>query len=375
MKKSFLFILFVLSFNINAQINVVKNGGSISKNEQQAFELFKSYMQIGDDRKEGQKFWNTDKNFASYDFLFSEGFWNPNLYAYIYQANILSVTDTGAGSKIIRVLMSPSDKADNIYAIVNYVFKDNKLSNYTDFYTEKWTKRIVGNIEYHFPSDYSFNSANAKQANIFVNKLQDIFKLDNHNKLHYYIAKNCKEVRTIQGFDYVLGEGQSDNCAFFDSQNKIIYTTTFSGENHKHELIHLINIKYPNAHFWLTSGFSVYNNSDNAHIGKSLAWHCQKISDFIKEHPDFNFLDEEKEIKLEKTSVDYFVGTALIHLFLNKYTIEDLGMIMEKSSEKGFFEKNYYLFGATSVTDLNSKIKDTIKELSNPKAKLMLDLN
>lgn len=50
-------------------------------------------------------------------------------------------------------------------------------------------------------------------------------------------------------------------------------------------------------------------------------------------------------------------------------------MIMEKSSEKGFFEKNYYLFGATSLADLNSKIKETIKELSNPKTKLMLDLN
>ncbi|MCT4287797.1 hypothetical protein CMU01_12000 [Elizabethkingia anophelis] len=74
MKKSFLFILFVLSFNINAQINVVKNGGSISKNEQQAFDLFKSYMQIVDDRKEGQKFWNTDKNFTSYDFCFQKDF-------------------------------------------------------------------------------------------------------------------------------------------------------------------------------------------------------------------------------------------------------------------------------------------------------------
>lgn len=211
MRKSFLFILFVLSLNINAQINVVKNGGNISKNEQQAFDLFKSYMQIVDDRKEGQKFWNIDKKFASYDFLFSEGFWNPNLYAYISQANILSITDTGARSKLIRVLMSPSDKTDNLYAIVNYVFKDNKLSNYTDFYTEKWTKRTVGNIEYHFPSDYSFNLAKAKQANVFVNKLQKIFKLDNHNKLHYYIAKNCKEVRTVQGFDYVLGEGQSYN--------------------------------------------------------------------------------------------------------------------------------------------------------------------
>ena len=101
-------------------------------------------------------------------FLFSEGFWNPNLYAYISQANILSITDTGAGSKLIRVLMSPSDKTDNIYAIVNYVFKDNKLSNYTDFYTEKWTEKNSRNIEYHFPSDYSFNSASARQANVFV---------------------------------------------------------------------------------------------------------------------------------------------------------------------------------------------------------------
>lgn len=38
---------------------------------------------------------------------------------------------------------------------------------------------------------------------------------------------------------------------------------------------------------------------------------------FYKEHPDFNFLDEEKEIKLEGTSVDYFVGAALIHQFYN----------------------------------------------------------
>ncbi|MDQ8747029.1 hypothetical protein [Elizabethkingia miricola] len=373
--KNFVLILFGFTFSANAQIHVVKNNGNVSKNEGKVFEVFKSYMEAVDDRNGGRKFWNTDKKFASYDFLFSEGFWNPNLYAYISQANILSITDTGAGSKLIRVLMSPSDKTDNIYAIVNYVFKDNKLSNYTDFYTEKWTKRTVGNIEYHFPSDYSFNSASARQANVFVNKLQEIFKLDNHNKLHYYIAKNCKEVRTVQGYDYVLGEGQSYNCAFFDSQNKIIYTTAFSAENHKHELIHLINIKYPNAHYWLTSGFSVYNNSDNAHIGKSLAWHCQNISDFIKVHPDFNFLEEEREIKLEGTSVDYFVGAALIHLFLKKYTTEDLGMIMEKSSEKDFFEKNYYLFGAASLTDLNNRIKETVKELSNPKTKLMLELN
>ncbi|OPB91583.1 hypothetical protein [Elizabethkingia occulta] len=375
MRNSFLVILFALSFNINAQINVIKNGGSISKNEQQALDLFKSYMQIVNDRNKGQKFWNTDKKFESYDFLFSEGFWNPNLYAYISQANVLSVSDIGEESKLIKVLMSPSDKTENIYAIVNYVFKNNKLSNYTDFYTEKWMKRTVGNIEYYFPSDYSFNLAKAKQANVFINKLENIFKFNNHNKLHYYIAKNCKEVRTVQGFDYVLGEGQSNHCAFFDSQNKIIYTTAFSGENHKHELIHLINTKYPNAHYWLTSGFSVYSNSDNVHIGKPLTWHCQKISDFIKEHPDFNFLDEEKEIKLEGTSVDYFVGAALIHQFLQQHTTKDLDMIMERSSDKGFFERNYYLFGASSSTDLNNKIKVTIKELSNPNTKLMLDLN
>ncbi|PSD43812.1 hypothetical protein C7E23_13720 [Elizabethkingia anophelis] len=147
-----------------------------------------------------------------------------------------------------------------------------------------------------------------------------------------------------------MGEGQSDNCAFFRfTKQDNIYNNIFQAKNHKHELIHLINIKYPNAHFWLTSGFSVYNNSDNAHIGKSLAWHCQKISDFIKEHLDFNFLDEEKEIKLEKTSVDYFVGTALIHLFLNKYTIEDLGMIMEKSSEKRFFLKKTIIYSELRV--------------------------
>ena len=52
-----------------------------------------------------------------------------NLYAYISQANVLSVSDIGEESKLIKVLMSPSDKTENIYAIVNYVFKNNKLSN------------------------------------------------------------------------------------------------------------------------------------------------------------------------------------------------------------------------------------------------------
>ena len=80
------------------------------------------------------------------------------------------------------------------------------------------------------------------------------------------------------------------------------------------KLIHLINIKYPNAHYWLMSGFSVYSKSDNAYW-KVISMALPKDFRFYKKHPDFNFLDEEKEIKLEGTSVDYFVGAALIHLF------------------------------------------------------------
>lgn len=370
--------ILILAFGIISQfsfgqINVVSNIGKMSEDQQKAFNVFKSYMGDCLDRDLAKKYW-VKTNQKSYDNIFTEGFWNPSLYEVITDAKVLSIENLAKQKQLLKVEFGPNAEIVPKYAIVNYIYKAGKLDNYTNYYTKGWRSSKLGMITYKYPKSYSFNKEKAEEAIKFVDKLQRLFKLDKVENITYFIAKDCKEVRKVQGFDFVLGEGQ-EQCAFFDGVNNFVYTNQYAGENHQHELIHIVNKKYPKANYLFLSGLAVYNRGENVHQGHSLAYHSQKIVDALKGKTSYDLFYNDEAIKIEGTSVDYFIGAALIQMYLKNHSLESFYSVLEESNSEDYFRKNYQLFGANSFEDLNVKVLKTIAEFINPETKLLLDLN
>lgn len=99
---------------------------------------------------------------------------------------------------------------------------------------------------------------------------------------------------------------------FFDSFNNIVYTTEDAGEFHRHELIHLLNSVYPNAHPILLSGLSVYTNSSNSHLGEPLLYHFKKLEKRIKLNSTLNLADWDNIHHEDLESEPYYIIGALL---------------------------------------------------------------
>jgi hypothetical protein len=226
------------------------------------------------------------------------------------------------------------DENLNIISVVKYIIQkeDSKLflKNYLNYSTQNWVKQKIGFIEYYYPENYNFNLKKAKSANKTIGNLNKLFDLNNET-IKYYIPEDCDNQSLIIGLDYLPTKGLMKQCGYFDTKNNIVLATSFSGEDYKHELIHLINKKYPNAYYLLLTGLSVYHSSNNANLGKSSKEVLKIFNNFLKENEvELSFTSNFPKINNE-IGTEYVIGNILIDtilekgdLYLLKYTLENI---------------------------------------------------
>lgn len=370
MKKSvFTLILFcTFCFAQKTTTNIGLDTLSVERNE--IIHLWKSYLQSKPYQLNDNPNWlEVDKKkYKSYDLLRSEGFVQPSIYHFQLDNKILSITKKGE-DYIIKSAFINKENLD-IFAIVNVVAtKQNGkfvLTNYQKILTQNWKTKTVGVITYHYFPEYYFNEEKALKANDFLNKIVSTFGLKNE-KINYFICKDCDDIFRIKGFDYVFTMGNHTECGFFDSYNNIIYATQLAGENHQHELTHIINKYFPKANDLLLIGLSAYFGEENSHNGKPILYHIKRVNDYLKAHPEVDLNKPNDFWKLDnETNPQYVIGALLCNLAIEKGNIKLLKAFLNnsKSNEEllNFIEIELNIKSKTLNTYLRNKIASISKK-------------
>ncbi len=327
------FLILLVSINKIIAQNVSVNIGldTIDVDRKTVVKLWSDYLHSKPDSLYNNPYWdaNDKLKFKSYDLLKSEGYISPSLYYFNLDNNILSIKKTTNGFIIKSLFISR--KSGNIFAITNILaIKKNdrfSLTNYQSVYTNDWNIYQVGYIKYHCFPGYSFDILKANIANRFLNKLSYKFgfMLDTIN---YFICQDCDEVQRVKGYDYVLGMGNGEECAFYDRFNKIVYATSLAGENHQHELVHTINTYFPKSHELLLAGIAAYWGGENAHNGKPLIYHIKRVNDYLKLHPEIDLNKPTDFWQMdEETNPQYVIGALLCDKALRDGGLEKLKRI------------------------------------------------
>lgn len=334
MNKILVFSLTLLYINLFfGQVKFQKSPYESMYNSDQIkiHKLWKEYLESINNKSSGDcSLWeNSNNTFGNNcNLLISQGFFNPSLFNLGFTNQILSILRVDESTYNIFSIFYNNNNTFEPFAITNVLAKRQKanflLKDYLSFSTKEWKIRKVGRIIYHFPKDYNFNISNAKKANVTLNNIDNLFDIGSGNYIHYFIASNCNDVTSIVGFEYIPTQNSLlKNCAFYDEINSIIYTTRENGENHKHELIHRINIKYPNAHYLLTTGLSIYSSQRNVHIGFDFGELFKRFVNFYSNNNESPSLFKQSNIG-DNIVTEYLVGAILIDAILETGNIEGL---------------------------------------------------
>lgn len=367
-------LLFLVSSTSFSQIDTQLAPGFDLHNKEfmEVFNVWKAYLLSNPNQASDSPYWNPkDKeNYKSYDLLKSHGFLNPGLYAFQTDNVVLYIKRIEDNYIIFSQFYWLDEGKMNPLAVTKVVAKKDKtgeykLHNWLSTQTKNWKTKKYSAIKYIYPENYEFDLIKAEKANKFVEKLYRQFDIPSKT-VEYYIFEDCDNLFQSTGFEYVISMGSIPNkCAFFDDENRIVYTIQESGVFHKHELIHLINIKYPNAHPLLLSGISVYNNSENSHLGESFLFHIVELNKTFNANPSIDLTDWDN-IKRSNSTTEpfYFLGAVLCDLILTEGGIElfksALNSISSNTDLFDFFEEELGL----KRTELNDKMKHRFQEMA-----------
>ena len=366
--KKLVIILFLLIVKVTLAQEVIAAIGldTLSADKKEIFNLWRSYLHAKPDSLYNNPYWNDTekKKYNSYDLLKSEGFINPSLYYFKLSTQVLSITQHGDYYVIRSLFYQKDTTAINTWAITNVVAKQINgkflLYNYLPYYAKGWTDKTVGLIKYHYYPSFNFTQLKADEANAYLRKICKAFSIK-PDSLDYYIAPDCDDVFHLQGFDYVMTMGNQADCGFYDAINRIVYAAATGGENHYHELTHVINKYYPKANELLLAGISAYWSKDKAHFGQPLIYHIKRVNQYLLSHPNLDLIDPAGFYQMDaQTNPRYVIGALICDRALKQSGIKKLQALFNC----GTSDADLYKAMATELnlkkSDFNAYFRKTI---------------
>ena len=318
MKSGLCFLLLFCSIHLQAQeYSVNFNVNTDNPDIMKIVSVWQSYL-----KSNSSDYWDKDevKALRNFNVLDMSGIINPSLMNWGLSNRILSINRISEDKFLIKSLFE-TDRRE-IFAITNVIAKKHgdsfSLSNYIFEYTKNWKNTETSNISYYYSAEYNFNNENATQAEAFYSKLCKAFDIK-PEQLTYYISKNCDNIYDIIGYDYIFLKGAMAECGYFESNNNFIFATEYAGENHYHEITHVINKYYPNANELLLTGISAYISKEKAHLGKPLIYHTKRVNAYLKKHKELDLSQPSTFYKLDEfTNPQYVIGAVLCDAILEK---------------------------------------------------------
>lgn len=357
MKYILFFIFFTITCATEAQHKVYQNFELENIDKKKIKDLLQNY--VNKEKNAADVFSKFDiKEYNSIDIAKESLSLGGSLYDIVYDINILSIKKEGENYIVNAMLYWFNDSSSNsdtkqtitVLGIVDFwLIKEQgewKISNYINYYTKNWSTIQVENIEYIYNPEHPFDINKANIAAKFYDNLFKVFKIENKEKIKYFIAKNCYDLYRMCGFSYFMSEGSENNiCAFYDEKNNIIYSNTIYGEAHYHEIIHTINKHFKNSNSLIRIGLSSYIN-DASSRNLPLIFHFEKFKTYIdKKHLDFENFENFENID-EVTNISYVTGSLICNAIYRK---GGLNLLME------------YMNSTKEINELKEKLKKDFK--------------
>ena len=327
MKQLFNFFLILMYVQSFGQKKVYENF-EIGEQNSQKTEILKLISDYYNKVNAAQIFTQYDQlNYKSIDLAsFSTGF-DGGLLDIVYKINVLSINKIGSNYMAKNLLYWEDEQSKNITVLAIqdlHIINDNgkwKISNFLNHQIKDWHSIEIGKIKYFYNQSHSFNEINAIEANNFLDKLLKKFKINSDVTLKYFIAENCNDVKKLNGFEYLIGESQTNLCAFYDNENDIVYTSTAFGEKHLHELIHVLNKFFPQANDILKIGLSSYIN-DASSKNLPITFHFKNLNNYLLTSK-LDFENFENLTNLDQfTTISYVTGYLICNAIYRKGGIE-----------------------------------------------------
>ncbi|MFD2566894.1 hypothetical protein [Pseudotenacibaculum haliotis] len=374
MKRTLLFaLLFINSFFIWGQIvNIIidKNvENAEDPNEKEIIKVWSEYLQSGEYKNPETKFWDQSQYQIPDYFLWPVGMKTLKDRTPKVQCTILGVFSVENDHYAIKTALTHINKEGDsvLEAILSvYAKKINGkylLVNSSQYHKGVWQKEQVGNITYYVHPNHPFDLKAAQKMNAFNEKMAKTFKT-NPISFDYFVSNYSREIVRLWGYDYMAKiyiPGQTGGLA--DINNSIVYAGNNS-EYYPHEVVHLYTHQtYDNGyHFWLDEGFATFMAGSGGH---DLAWHTQKLKEFLAKNPDF--IISFKKLRgyipngLHSTEFRYVIGGLICKKIYEKRGMTRLleGLKTVKTDEElyGFIEKELGI----KAKDFTDYIRKTAK--------------
>lgn len=369
-------LIFLISIICNSQTtNIEYTYDFLDEETTPVYNFWKQYVAYKADNNDLYKtMWKKEDS----DLIISASGFNPNFYEMYTNNKLLYIKKLSDNKfEVASMFYWIQDENNvNLISIVKYIIRKSEseyvFENYLHESTKNWKKQNVGLIDYYFPDNYDFNLENANNANNTINKLNKLFDL-NETKIHYYIAENCDKQLEFLGLNYIATTGLMDQCGYFDKSNDILLSTFFAGENYAHEIIHLINKKFPNAHYLLLTGLSVYHDSKNASLGRSSYEIFRDFNEYAKSNKEYVFSFTGTFPKINnKIGVEYIISSILIDEILNEGGIDLLIDSLQKLKTQKDLE--VFIKEKLKIENQDETIRKTANKMFNPNYKFKIEL-
>jgi hypothetical protein len=333
------FLFYLMPFSLSAQdeskpIIILKSSRvDTSINEvREIVLLYENYLNSKPESINDNPYWNSREKKLYEDFDFSrasmfKGGLTANQLSQIFTPFIMSVEPIGEKYQI-RVLFSspninPKFAGSKVWCIQKLnAIKENSnwvLENLIVELSEKWTTKIVGQIEYIFPPSYDFQISQANLSVQFCNTIIKRFNPTYNSSFKYYITHSIDDMGLIENFDYYftgMTTGKTRKNMILSAKGK---------EYYPHEFVHQLLPPNKNRGYVIDEGLAVFlgTKMDSKEYENSL----QKLACDLKQNTDkINFTSVvSQKVEFNGYQTAYPAGAAICELIYK--TSGDKGLI------------------------------------------------
>ena len=264
-------------------------------------------------------------------------------------------TDT-VKAKILFINVDSLKKAQ-INFIANYYIKYDK--KYCKFLitqkikTNKWQKKIIRNVTFHYPPYYQFDII---KAQILINSIVSLEKEWGlkTKQIDYYFANTNQEIQSIKGYDFnfYMARSEYPQGLALEKENTI-YCSGY-GENCFHEVVHLyLNPIYPKTP--IKEGIATFYGGS---LGKSFQENIIALYSYIKDKPEIDISDHSKFYYVnEQINPKYIIQAFICYLVYKKNGITGLKELLKIESLDEIYQTEFHIMPDNQNIFLRKEIK------------------
>ncbi len=183
-----------------------------------------------------------------------------------------------------------------------------------DRMTRGWNRRVVGDIEYNYPDEWSFDRHKAESAAAFVERIAGDFGVGEVPRIGYFLAPTPEALAETIGLDWTIPGVRGKTYA---SDHLIFVGDREQGEAYLHELVHIVLSPLEPAEGWhplISEGIASWLGGSR---GLELAELIDELLGYQAAHPEVGFREIVDKTR-HRSEVGYNTGALIMECLSRK---------------------------------------------------------